>query len=53
MLHLLGWSKKVGRLARGYAADVVAADGSPLQDSNALERLQLVVAQGAVVRNDH
>jgi imidazolonepropionase-like amidohydrolase len=50
--RLLGWSRKVGRLARGYYADVVVADGNPLEDGAALERIKLVVAQGTVVRND-
>lgn len=49
---LLGWSKKVGRLAAGYAADLVVSDSNPLEDGGALENLKLVVAQGAVVRND-
>lgn len=47
---LLGWSDRVGRLARGYYADLVATPGNPLDDPSALERLTLVVAQGAVVR---
>lgn len=49
---LLGWSRKVGRLARGYDADVVVVDANPLEDGGALERVKLVVAQGVVVRNE-
>ncbi|MFC7490205.1 MULTISPECIES: amidohydrolase family protein [unclassified Knoellia] len=50
--ELIGWSKRVGRLAPGYHADVVVVDGNPLEDGSALERVKLVVAQGAVVRNE-
>jgi imidazolonepropionase-like amidohydrolase len=42
----------VGRLAPGYHADVVAVDGNPLDDPSACERPRLVVAQGAINRND-
>ena len=50
--RLLGIHRRAGRLARGYFADVVVTDTSPLDDLTALTRLKLVVAQGAVVRND-
>ncbi|HSF98041.1 MAG TPA: amidohydrolase family protein [Ornithinibacter sp.] len=50
--ELLGWSTRVGRLAPGYHADLVVADSNPLEDGGALESLELVVAQGTVVRND-
>jgi imidazolonepropionase-like amidohydrolase len=50
--RLLRWSGQVGRLARGYRADLVAVDTDPLADAGALERVALVVAQGAVVRSE-
>ena len=50
--RLLGWGKEVGRLARGYRADVVVVDGNPLEDAAALERVRVVVAGGAVARED-
>ena len=37
---------------RGYHADLVVVDGNPLQDPAALERVKLVVAQGAVARQE-
>ncbi|GAB2687135.1 amidohydrolase family protein [Thalassiella azotivora] len=49
---LLGWSRSVGRLARGYRADVVVVDGDPLSDPATLETPTVVVAQGVVVRDD-
>jgi imidazolonepropionase-like amidohydrolase len=41
----------VGRLVRGGPADVVVVDADPLSDASALEKVRVVVAQGAVVRN--
>jgi imidazolonepropionase-like amidohydrolase len=46
--QLLGLDGVVGRLAAGFAADVIAVDGSPLDDIGALERIRLVVSGGAV-----
>lgn len=50
--RLLGWEGKVGRLTPGHHADLVVVDGSPLDDLSALEQVRLVVAQGAVARDD-
>ncbi|WP_458779384.1 amidohydrolase family protein [Arthrobacter sp. D3-16] len=41
-----------GRLVRGGLADAVVVDADPLADASALEKVRVVVAQGAVVRND-
>ncbi len=41
-----------GRLVRGSLADAVVVDADPLSDASALEKIRVVVAQGAVVRND-
>jgi imidazolonepropionase-like amidohydrolase len=48
--RLLHWSHQVGRLKRGYAADLVVVSTDPLEDPAALEKVELVVAQGAVAR---
>ncbi len=50
--RLLHWSDRVGRLRRGFSADLVVVDGDPLSDAGALERVSLVVAQGAVARRE-
>ncbi len=50
--RMIGWSDRVGRLTRGFHADLLAVDGNPLEDVSALERIRLVVAQGAVARNE-
>ncbi|WP_142062820.1 amidohydrolase family protein [Pseudarthrobacter sp. B4EP4b] len=49
--RLLG-QDDVGRLVRGSLADVVVVDADPLTDASALEKVRVVVAQGAVVRNE-
>lgn len=41
----------LGTLEQGKIADLILVDGDPLKDINALERVQLVVKDGAVVVN--
>jgi len=48
--NLLG-VRDVGRLVRGAQADAIVVDADPLASASALERVRVVVAQGAVVRN--
>jgi imidazolonepropionase-like amidohydrolase len=49
---LLGWSDRVGVVAPGHFADLVAVDGDPTQDVTLLERIRFVMKGGVVVR-DH
>jgi len=48
---LLGWSEKVGVIAPGHFADLVAVDGDPTKDVTLLERVSFVMKDGAVVVN--
>lgn len=50
--RLLGWERKAGRLVPGAYADAVVVDADPLVDAGALERVQVVISQGIVVRNE-
>lgn len=50
--RLLGIGNDAGRLVRGGYADAVVVDADPLADASALEKVRVVVAQGAVVRNE-
>jgi imidazolonepropionase-like amidohydrolase len=50
--RLLGWSRQAGRLVPGGFGDLLVVDGNPIDDGGAVERVRVVVAQGAVVRQD-
>jgi imidazolonepropionase-like amidohydrolase len=50
--ELMGWSDRVGSLAPGRFADLVAVEGDPLADVTVLERPVVVVKGGVVVRDD-
>jgi len=49
--RLLGWSRQAGRLVPGGFGDLLVVDGNPIDDGGALERVEVVVAQGSVVRD--
>jgi imidazolonepropionase-like amidohydrolase len=49
---LLGWSDRVGRVAPGLYADLIAVDGDPLADVTELERVRWVMKGGVVYRDD-
>jgi len=48
---LLGWEDRVGALAPGLYADIVAVDGDPLRDITELERVKFVMKGGIVYKN--
>jgi imidazolonepropionase-like amidohydrolase len=48
--ELLGMEREVGRVAAGFAADLVAVPGDPLEDIAAVTRVSFVMKGGAVVR---
>ena len=46
----LGLGDRIGTIAPGYEADLIAVDGNPLRDIGALERVVFVMKGGRVVR---
>jgi imidazolonepropionase-like amidohydrolase len=48
---LIGWKTKVGQLAPGYFADLVAVKGDPLKDITVLEKLDFVMKGGRINKN--
>lgn len=46
---LLGWSGKVGAIAPGHYADLVAVDGDPLTEIGVLEKMAFVMKDGTVI----
>ena len=49
--ELMGWSGKVGVLAPGAYADLIAVPGNPLQDVHTLEHVEFVMQGGAVKKD--
>jgi len=49
---LMGWSDRVGEIAIGKFADIVAVPGDPIADIGLLQHVQFVMKGATVVRND-
>jgi len=47
---LLGWADRIGILKPGYAADIVAVPGNPLNDIAVLEKVSFVMKAGEIYR---
>ena len=50
--EVMGWSDRVGHLAAGKMADVIAVEGDPLQDITVLEHVRFVMKSSRIYRND-
>ncbi len=48
---LLGWQTKVGQIAPGFFADMVAVKGDPLSDITMLEHVDFVMKGGEIYKN--
>ncbi|MEK6322662.1 MAG: hypothetical protein AABN33_13380 [Acidobacteriota bacterium] len=49
---LIGWSDRVGELAAGKFADIIAVAGDPVQEIALLQHVQFVMKGATVVRNE-
>jgi imidazolonepropionase-like amidohydrolase len=49
---LLNWSDRIGTIEPGKFADIIAVDGDPTQDINAIEKVAFVMKDGVVFKND-
>ena len=49
---LLNWSDRIGTIEPGKFADVIAINGDPTRDINAIEKVVFVMKDGAVFKND-
>jgi imidazolonepropionase-like amidohydrolase len=47
---LLGWDKRIGSLAAGKYADIIAVPADPLQDVHVLEHVSFVMKNGVVYK---
>jgi imidazolonepropionase-like amidohydrolase len=47
---LLGWNDKIGVIAPGAFADIIAVDGDPLKDVTEFERVKFVMKGGVVYK---
>jgi imidazolonepropionase-like amidohydrolase len=48
---LLGWKDRVGQIAPGFYADLIAVKGDPLADVTALQRVDFVMKGGEIYKN--
>lgn len=48
---LLGWKTKIGQLAPGFFADLIAVKGDPLKDVAVLEKVDFVMKGGVIYKN--
>lgn len=49
---LLGWSSKIGSIASGKFADIIAVQGNPLDNISLLEHVSFVMKGGVVYKNE-
>lgn len=47
--EVLGMGGEIGRIAPGFAADIIAVEGDPTQDARVLENVDWVMARGRVI----
>jgi imidazolonepropionase-like amidohydrolase len=51
--EIMGWSDRVGTIAAGKFADLIAVGGDPLRDISELERVAFVMKGGVIYKEPH
>ena len=46
----MGWEERIGKVAQGLYADLIAVRDDPLKDIASLERVSVVIKNGVVYR---
>ena len=49
---ILNMQDRIGTIEKGKYADILAVDGNPLKDLNALDRVHLVMKEGCFIKRD-
>lgn len=50
--ELLNWSDQIGTIEAGKFADIIAMEGDPTHDINAIEKVAFVMKDGVTIKND-
>ena len=50
--ELLGVEKNKGVLEKSYVADIIATKNNPIEDIDAIKKVQFVMKKGNVIKND-
>jgi imidazolonepropionase-like amidohydrolase len=50
--ELLNWSDRIGTIEAGKFADIIAIEGDPTRDINAIEKVMFVMKDGVTFKND-
>jgi len=50
--EIMGWGDRVGRIAPGYYADIIAVDGDPIADITTLQTVAFVMKGGVVYKSE-
>ncbi len=50
--QLLNWSDRIGTIEPGKFADIIAMEGDPTHDIDAIEKIAFVMKDGVTIKNN-